>query len=382
VRPSIGSWLLAAAASLVILAATAGVALGEAPNANGQAVVRAVLFYSPTCPHCHQVIANDLPPLQRTYGRQLQIAAVDVSTSAGSAVYDAAIAKYQIPDRRVGVPTLIANDIILVGADEIPDQFPSLLATLLGKGGADWPAIPGLAEFISGAGGVPTLPPYATDLPAGTSEQNSPISDAIDRAAEDPAGSSLSIVILLGLLGCLVWAGSVAWKADPDLVKPPSRLIPPIALVGLAVAAYLASVEMSGSSAICGPVGDCNRVHQSEYATLFGLLPVGVLGVAGYVSILVAWVVGRLGGGLPGGEALVRPARLGLLAMAAFGVMFSAYLTFLEPFVIGATCGWCLASAVLMGATLVIATTSMQRRPVPVRGSRRTRRVQRRRVQG
>ncbi len=26
-------------------------------------VVRAVLFYSPTCPHCHEVIQNDLPPL-------------------------------------------------------------------------------------------------------------------------------------------------------------------------------------------------------------------------------------------------------------------------------------------------------------------------------
>ncbi len=34
--------------------------------------------------------------------------------------------------------------------------------------------------------------------------------------------------------------------------------------------------------------------------------------------------------------------------MALFGLAFSTYLTFLEPFVIGATCAWCLTSAVCM----------------------------------
>ena len=34
--------------------------------------------------------------------------------------------------------------------------------------------------------------------------------------------------------------------------------------------------------------------------------------------------------------------------MAGIGVLFSIYLTFLEPFVIGATCLWCLSSATIM----------------------------------
>jgi uncharacterized membrane protein len=38
--------------------------------------------------------------------------------------------------------------------------------------------------------------------------------------------------------------------------------------------------------------------------------------------------------------------------MSAFGVLFSIYLTFLEPFVIGATCAWCLTSAIIMTAML------------------------------
>ena len=44
-----------------------------APGLAGDAVVRAVLFFSPTCPHCHTVMTEDLPPLAALYGEQLQI---------------------------------------------------------------------------------------------------------------------------------------------------------------------------------------------------------------------------------------------------------------------------------------------------------------------
>jgi uncharacterized membrane protein len=37
-----------------------------------------------------------------------------------------------------------------------------------------------------------------------------------------------------------------------------------------------------------------------------------------------------------------------LLGLALFGTPFSIHLTFLEPFVIGATCACCLTSAMLM----------------------------------
>ena len=42
--------------------------------------------------------------------------------------------------------------------------------------------------------------------------------------------------------------------------------------------------------------------------------------------------------------------------MTAGGVLFSIYLTFLEPFVIGATCAWCLSSAVIMTLLLLLVT--------------------------
>jgi uncharacterized membrane protein len=124
-------------------------------------------------------------------------------------------------------------------------------------------------------------------------------------------------------------------------------------LIGCGVAAYMAYVETTQVSAVCGPVGDCNTVQQSAYARLFGVLPIGVLGVLGYIAILVAWLVRRFGRGCPADLAA-----LALLGMTAFGTLFSIYLTFLEPFVIGATCAWCLSSAIIMTLLLWLALPS------------------------
>ena len=41
-------------------------------------------------------------------------------------------------------------------------------------------------------------------------------------------------------------------------------------------------------------------------------------------------------------------AKMAMFLIALFGLLFFIYLTFLEPFVIGATCAWCIASAITM----------------------------------
>jgi uncharacterized membrane protein len=173
----------------------------------------------------------------------------------------------------------------------------------------------------------------------------------LDRLARDPAGNGLALVVLAMMLVVLAAAVGKAWRSAAALVaKPPSALIIPLALAGLGVAAYLAFVETASVEAVCGPVGDCNTVQQSEHARLFGFVPIGLLGVVGYGSILVSWVLGTRSG--PG---VAKGARIALLAIVFAGTVFSIYLTFLEPFVIGATCAWCLTSAVLMTASLAVA---------------------------
>ena len=126
-----------------------------------------------------------------------------------------------------------------------------------------------------------------------------------------------------------------------------SGLVPVLCLIGLGVAGYLAYVETARVEAVCGPVGDCNTVQQSEYARLFGVLPIGLLGVVGYIMIFLSWSISR-----SANQRHAAYASLTVSGMAAFGVFFSIYLTFLEPFVIGATCAWCLSSAIVMTALL------------------------------
>jgi uncharacterized membrane protein len=128
------------------------------------------------------------------------------------------------------------------------------------------------------------------------------------------------------------------------------RIFMGIVSLGLAwLAIYLAYVEMTQVTAVCGPVGDCNTVQQSEYARLFGILPIGVMGLAGYVAIMIVWLMERFAK-----DKIADFATLSMFGMAVFGVLFSIYLTFLEPFVIGATCTWCLTSAILITILMLL----------------------------
>ena len=67
----------------------------------------------------------------------------------------------------------------------------------------------------------------------------------------------------------------------------------------------------------------------------------------GYVIVIVGWFAGRTGR-----ERMADGARLVVFGVAFVGTVFSIYLTFLEPFVIGATCAWCLTSSLVITALL------------------------------
>jgi uncharacterized membrane protein len=70
---------------------------------------------------------------------------------------------------------------------------------------------------------------------------------------------------------------------------------------------------------------------------------VAALGVVAYAGLLFSTTLRGEGG-----------IYLGLL-ITLVGTLFSAYLTYLEVFVIHALCQWCLASAALMVAALLCA---------------------------
>jgi uncharacterized membrane protein len=118
-----------------------------------------------------------------------------------------------------------------------------------------------------------------------------------------------------------------------------------LALAGVGVATYIAIAEGGGGTPKCIAGGHgCETVASSHYSHLAGI-NVAVIGIFGYALLLAAAIA-------PGD-----PGRIGGFLTALVGFGFSAYLTYLELFVIDAICQWCVASAILMALSLAVAAT-------------------------
>jgi len=120
----------------------------------------------------------------------------------------------------------------------------------------------------------------------------------------------------------------------------PALLLGGLAAAGLAIALYLSANALAGTAAACLPGGGCEAVAQSEYShwlgipvAFFGILFSGVL-----LSLVMAWW--RTGD---------RRLLVAGYAQGLFGVVIVLYLRYLELFIIGAICPWCVA----YGATIL-----------------------------
>lgn len=118
-----------------------------------------------------------------------------------------------------------------------------------------------------------------------------------------------------------------------------------IAVLGLALTAYLVYVHYSGTPPACTAGTACLRVQTSIYSKLAGV-PVALIGLLGYIGIFVSLLLKDRD-----------EVRLATLAMTVIGVCFSGYLTYRELFTLHTICEECATSAVLM-ALLFIAAAS------------------------
>lgn len=162
---------------------------------------------------------------------------------------------------------------------------------------------------------------------------------------------SLALVINIVILMLLI-----AEKTSHFLIKDWFKWsIPLLVIGGLAVSGYFIFTELTNSAVICGPLPGCEAVQNSKYAKLYGDISMGEFGFFGYAFILIGWLVQQYGP-----VSLKKTSSLGIWGFCIFGVLFSIYLTFLEPFVIGATCMWCIMSAIFMMLLLLNSTPAAQ----------------------
>jgi uncharacterized membrane protein len=128
-----------------------------------------------------------------------------------------------------------------------------------------------------------------------------------------------------------------------------------LSLAGLFISAYLYLYKIGKIGSLACGAGDCETVQQSAWSRFAGL-EVSLIGLLGYAGLLGLSLV-ALQPGLAGRRW---PATL-LTALAGIGVAFTAYLTYLELFVIHAICWWCVASAFVILAILIVAILDWRR---------------------
>lgn len=130
-----------------------------------------------------------------------------------------------------------------------------------------------------------------------------------------------------------------------------SQVVLILSVIGLGISLYLTYIYTSDQVAICLGSGGCDTVQHSPYAWILGI-PIPTLGAGAYLLlILLAALAGRES---EGQERWL----LALFGVSMVGLLFSAYLTFLELFVIRAICLWCVASAVIQLAVFLVALSA------------------------
>jgi uncharacterized membrane protein len=114
-----------------------------------------------------------------------------------------------------------------------------------------------------------------------------------------------------------------------------------LSLIGLGVALYLVYIKLFPASPFCMGVGDCEAVNTSIYSEVLGI-PIAVFGALAYAVIfLIALLEPRI-------ALLGEWGPVAEFGIAFAGMLYSAYLTYIELYVIHKICPYCVTSAVLI----------------------------------
>ena len=131
-------------------------------------------------------------------------------------------------------------------------------------------------------------------------------------------------------------------------------LIGTFAFAGVFLSIYLTLYKLGYIGELQCAVGSCETVNTSRWATFLGL-PVAAWGLGFYVATLGLVLVG-----IQERYADSRAVSLALVGLTGWGVLFSAWLTYLELFVINAICMWCVISAIMVAIMFVISLADLR----------------------
>jgi len=131
-------------------------------------------------------------------------------------------------------------------------------------------------------------------------------------------------------------------------------IVAALALAGIFISLYLTLYKLGVIGELTCSIGSCETVNTSKWST-FLHLPVAAWGLLFYSEVFVISLVGTM----PRFENQPLLSAL-LVAEAGIGVLFSAWLTYLELAVIHAICIWCVTSACIVVAILLVSIADLQ----------------------
>jgi uncharacterized membrane protein len=131
-------------------------------------------------------------------------------------------------------------------------------------------------------------------------------------------------------------------------------IVAALALAGIFISVYLTLYKLGVIGELSCSFGSCETVNTSRWSIFLGL-PVAAWGLLFYLDVFGVALLGTM----PRWEN--EPViSIVLVAEAAIGVLFSAWLTYLELAVIHAICIWCVTSAVIVLAILVVSIADLR----------------------
>ncbi len=119
------------------------------------------------------------------------------------------------------------------------------------------------------------------------------------------------------------------------------------AIIGALDSIYLAWVKLSHNETLCAPgLGDCFTVNTSVYSEVYGI-PIALFGLAAYLIIITILLAETRC------SFLEENGTLAIFGISLVGVFYSAYLSYLEAYVIHAWCPYCVLSAIMITAIFI-----------------------------
>lgn len=129
-----------------------------------------------------------------------------------------------------------------------------------------------------------------------------------------------------------------------------------LAVVGAVDSAYLTWVKLAGLTPFCGSSHACDTVNTSIYSQIGGL-PIALLGVGAYLVLGALLLLEDRVPGLPTWGPVA------VFGMALTGTLYSAYLTYVELYILHAVCPYCVVSAVCIAGILALSVVRLVRGP-------------------